>query len=115
MNTAETPGAIQELTWFRSSYSGAEGGQCVEVANAIGAVHIRDSKVAAGPVLTVSPTRGQDSSDRPPTGRPEFLRNPVGPATHDRGRSHAYVRPPAVRLRRPRVRGRPETAPDTVL
>ncbi|MET7791296.1 DUF397 domain-containing protein [Streptomyces sp. NPDC005248] len=55
MNTAETPGAVQELTWFRSSYSGAEGGQCVEVANATGAVHIRDSKVAAGPVLTVSP------------------------------------------------------------
>ncbi|MGY4905552.1 DUF397 domain-containing protein [Streptomyces sp. 900116325] len=55
MNTAETSGAVQELTWFRSSYSGAEGGQCVEVANATGAVHIRDSKVAAGPVLTVSP------------------------------------------------------------
>ncbi|MFJ7946895.1 DUF397 domain-containing protein [Streptomyces sp. NPDC096354] len=55
MNTAETPGAVQELTWSKSSYSGAEGGQCVEVANATGAVHIRDSKVAAGPVLTVSP------------------------------------------------------------
>ncbi|WP_392750097.1 DUF397 domain-containing protein [Streptomyces sp. LN590] len=55
MNTAETSGAAQELAWFKSSYSGAEGGQCVEVANATGAVHIRDSKVAAGPVLTVSP------------------------------------------------------------
>ncbi|MGY5035538.1 DUF397 domain-containing protein [Streptomyces sp. 900116325] len=55
MNTARTPGAAQELVWLKSSYSGAEGGQCVEVANAIGAVHIRDSKVAAGPVLTVSP------------------------------------------------------------
>ncbi|WP_326606717.1 MULTISPECIES: DUF397 domain-containing protein [unclassified Streptomyces] len=55
MNTAETPGAAQELVWLKSSYSGAEGGQCVEVANVSGAVHIRDSKVAAGPVLTVSP------------------------------------------------------------
>ncbi|MGW5276654.1 DUF397 domain-containing protein [Streptomyces sp. NPDC004044] len=54
MNTAGTPGAAQELVWLKSSYSGAEGGQCVEVANATGAVHIRDSKVAAGPVLTVS-------------------------------------------------------------
>ncbi|MFI5629979.1 DUF397 domain-containing protein [Streptomyces sp. NPDC051664] len=55
MNTAETPGAAQELAWLKSSYSGAEGGQCVEVANATGAVHIRDSKIATGPVLTVSP------------------------------------------------------------
>ncbi|MFD3496197.1 DUF397 domain-containing protein [Streptomyces sp. NPDC058690] len=54
MNTAGTSGAAQELAWLKSSYSGAEGGQCVEVANATGAVHIRDSKVDAGPVLTVS-------------------------------------------------------------
>ncbi|MGW1710419.1 DUF397 domain-containing protein [Streptomyces sp. NPDC002206] len=55
MNIAETSVAAPELAWFKSSYSGAEGGDCVEVANATGAVHIRDSKVAAGPVLTVSP------------------------------------------------------------
>ncbi|MEV8309943.1 DUF397 domain-containing protein [Streptomyces flavidovirens] len=36
-------------------YSGAEGGECVEVARATEAVHIRDSKVTAGPVLTVTP------------------------------------------------------------
>ncbi|WP_406468356.1 DUF397 domain-containing protein [Streptomyces sp. NBC_01594] len=55
MNIAETSVAAPEFAWFKSSYSGAEGGDCVEVAKAIGAVHIRDSKVAAGPVLTVSP------------------------------------------------------------
>ncbi|WP_327243259.1 DUF397 domain-containing protein [Streptomyces sp. NBC_01320] len=55
MNIAETSVAAPELAWFKSSYSGAEGGDCVEVANATGAVHIRDSKLAAGPVLTVSP------------------------------------------------------------
>ncbi|MFH8220712.1 DUF397 domain-containing protein [Streptomyces sp. NPDC018057] len=49
MNTAES-----QLTWFKSSYSGTEGGQCVEVAAAPAAVHVRDSKAAAGPVLTVS-------------------------------------------------------------
>lgn len=76
MNTAETPGAAQELVWLKSSYSGAEGGQCVEVANVSGAVHIRDSKVAAGPVLTVSPTCGPDSSDWPPTGRSESYATP---------------------------------------
>ncbi|WP_406431402.1 DUF397 domain-containing protein [Streptomyces sp. NBC_01589] len=55
MNTAETSVAAPELAWFKSSYSGAEGGDCVEVANATGVVHIRDSKFPAGPVLTVSP------------------------------------------------------------
>ncbi|MFD3656405.1 DUF397 domain-containing protein [Streptomyces sp. NPDC058620] len=55
MNTAEPSVAVPELAWVKSSYSGAEGGQCVEVANAPGAVHIRDSKTSAGPVLTVSP------------------------------------------------------------
>ncbi|WP_328902963.1 DUF397 domain-containing protein [Streptomyces sp. NBC_00441] len=44
----------EPLAWFKSSYSGAEGGQCIEVANGAGAVHVRDSKDAAGPVLRVS-------------------------------------------------------------
>ncbi|WP_037910982.1 DUF397 domain-containing protein [Actinacidiphila yeochonensis] len=32
------------LTWHKSSHSGAEGGECVEVARAPGTVHVRDSK-----------------------------------------------------------------------
>jgi hypothetical protein len=36
--------------WRKSSYSGGEGGQCVEVAGTLGAV--RDSKNPAGPTLT---------------------------------------------------------------
>ncbi|MDI3402426.1 DUF397 domain-containing protein [Streptomyces cavernicola] len=44
MNTGETTPARPELAWFKSSYSGAEGGQCVEVAATADAVHIRDSK-----------------------------------------------------------------------
>ncbi|MFF9627910.1 DUF397 domain-containing protein [Streptomyces fradiae] len=43
-----------ELTWFKSSYSDTEGGQCVEVAAGAGIVHIRDSKAVAGPVVCVS-------------------------------------------------------------
>ncbi|MFJ8544127.1 DUF397 domain-containing protein [Streptomyces sp. NPDC093586] len=42
------------LTWFKSSYSGTEGGDCVEVAPGTAAVHVRDSKDVPGPVLTVS-------------------------------------------------------------
>ncbi|MFF3321534.1 DUF397 domain-containing protein [Streptomyces sp. NPDC002889] len=44
----------QQLHWFKSSYSGGEGGSCVEVAKAPGTIHIRDSKDEDGPVLTVS-------------------------------------------------------------
>ncbi|MEU6809386.1 DUF397 domain-containing protein [Streptomyces sp. NPDC046831] len=54
MNNAESSTAASGLLWFKSSYSGAEGGQCVEVAPATAVVHVRDSKVAAGPLLTVS-------------------------------------------------------------
>ncbi|MFE7240404.1 DUF397 domain-containing protein [Streptomyces sp. NPDC057582] len=55
MTNRKSVPTVPESAWFKSSYSSGEGGECVEVANAAGAVHIRDSKVAAGPVLTVSP------------------------------------------------------------
>lgn len=42
------------LHWFKSSYSGSDGGDCVEVAAARDAVYVRDSKaVGTGPVLRV--------------------------------------------------------------
>ncbi|MER6122528.1 DUF397 domain-containing protein [Streptomyces sp. NPDC001795] len=43
------------LRWFKSSYSDGGGGNCVEVAQAVAAIHIRDSKNPTGPTLTVSP------------------------------------------------------------
>ncbi|MFF8945515.1 DUF397 domain-containing protein [Streptomyces sp. NPDC014864] len=54
MKIAESSTAASGLAWFKSSYSGTEGGQCVEVAAGSAAVHVRDSKAVAGPVLTVS-------------------------------------------------------------
>ncbi|MFF4395667.1 DUF397 domain-containing protein [Streptomyces sp. NPDC001480] len=45
----------EALTWVRSSYSGAEGGQCVEVAVRPDRVHVRDSKDTNRPPLTVEP------------------------------------------------------------
>ncbi|MFF9398739.1 DUF397 domain-containing protein [Streptomyces sp. NPDC014744] len=42
--------------WRKSSHSGSQGGDCVEVAAHPAAVHIRDSKVVGGPILTVQPT-----------------------------------------------------------
>ncbi|MFC4611653.1 DUF397 domain-containing protein [Streptomyces maoxianensis] len=41
--------------WRKSSYSSDAGGACVEVAAHPLAVHIRDSKNLTGPVLTVPP------------------------------------------------------------
>lgn len=63
-----------ELAWFKSSYSGSEGddcvevalswhkssyssgseGDCVEVATCPETVHVRDSKVQHGPQLAVA-------------------------------------------------------------
>lgn len=44
------------LSWFKSSYSGSEGGACVEVAAHPAAVHVRDSKLGGtGPVFSVDP------------------------------------------------------------
>ncbi|GAA2556270.1 DUF397 domain-containing protein [Streptomyces levis] len=45
-----------EMQWRKSSYSGDQGGQCLEVAETPhAAVAIRDSKNPAGPVLTLDP------------------------------------------------------------
>ena len=54
MKSAESSTVASGLAWFKSSYSGAEGGDCVEIAAATTAVHIRDSKNVTGPLLTVS-------------------------------------------------------------
>ncbi|MDX3645624.1 DUF397 domain-containing protein [Streptomyces sp. MB09-02B] len=43
-----------ELHWTKSSYSSAQGDDCVEVAPLPSAVRVRDSKRPAGPALTLS-------------------------------------------------------------
>ncbi|WP_327352483.1 DUF397 domain-containing protein [Streptomyces sp. NBC_01304] len=48
----------EALAWFKSSYSGGSGGECLEVATCpahADAVHIRDSKRPDGDTLTISP------------------------------------------------------------
>ncbi|WP_435272752.1 DUF397 domain-containing protein [Streptomyces parvulus] len=44
------------LNWYKSSYSGSEGDNCVEVAVRPEAVHIRDSKDKSIRPLAVTPT-----------------------------------------------------------
>jgi Domain of unknown function (DUF397) len=43
-----------EGNWRKSSYSGANGGECVEVATMVDAVLVRDSTDRGGDTLTVS-------------------------------------------------------------
>ncbi|MEU9173656.1 DUF397 domain-containing protein [Streptomyces sp. NPDC048420] len=43
-------------TWRKSSYSSGEGGECLEVAVTPTTVHLRDSKHPTGPNVTLSPT-----------------------------------------------------------
>ncbi|WP_405957086.1 DUF397 domain-containing protein [Streptomyces phaeochromogenes] len=72
--------SMTQLAWFKSSYSGSEGddcvevalgwhkstyssgseGDCVEVAASPAAIHVRDSKNSRGPQLDLSPTAWGD-------------------------------------------------------
>ncbi|HXL91791.1 MAG TPA: DUF397 domain-containing protein [Streptosporangiaceae bacterium] len=51
------------LTWRKSTYSGNNGGQCIEVA-ARGSVFVRDSKDPHGPVLEVSQQMWRELTNR---------------------------------------------------
>ncbi|MEH0579447.1 MULTISPECIES: DUF397 domain-containing protein [Streptomyces] len=44
-----------ENNWRKSSYSGDQGGNCVEIAETPATIAIRDSKNPAGPILTLKP------------------------------------------------------------
>lgn len=52
MSAEQTGADGAELTWFKSSYSGSGGGDCVEVAAAYGTVRVRDSKNRELPSLS---------------------------------------------------------------
>jgi hypothetical protein len=55
MTLKPSVGDGSELEWFKSSYSGANDNDCVEVAAAPGTVHVRDSKDVRGPRLVFGP------------------------------------------------------------
>jgi hypothetical protein len=51
---------LDSAIWHKSSYSGSNGGNCVEVAgNLAGLVAVRDSKDPAGPALVFTPDNWQ--------------------------------------------------------
>lgn len=43
---------LEGRTWRKSSYSGSNGGNCIEISAAPGTVAVRDSTDPHGPVLT---------------------------------------------------------------
>jgi hypothetical protein len=42
-------------TWRKSTYSSGEGGECIEVADGLPVIPVRDSKDPEGPALTFNP------------------------------------------------------------
>jgi len=60
MSVTPSAGSASGLTWVKSSYSTADGPDCVEVAAAVSAVHVRDSKNVPGPELGFDPTAWAD-------------------------------------------------------
>jgi hypothetical protein len=58
------------VVWRKSSYSGANGGNCVEVADGPGAVLVRDSKNPDGPRLAFVPAAWQAFAESLRAGAP---------------------------------------------
>ena len=46
---------VTGVSWRKSSYSGSNGGNCVEVGSTGRAVAVRDSKTPSEPVLAFAP------------------------------------------------------------
>lgn len=49
----ETAPSLRNAQWRKSTYSGNTGGDCVEVADNLPLVPVRDSKNPTGPVLLI--------------------------------------------------------------
>jgi Domain of unknown function (DUF397) len=61
---------MNSATWRKSSHSGSNGGECVEVGGHHGHVFVRDTKDKEGPVLRVSPAVWRRFADGLKSGRP---------------------------------------------
>jgi hypothetical protein len=73
MDTASGP------RWRTSSYSGADGGECVEVGQDQDLIAIRDTKNRTGPVLPFAPQTWRRFA------RQVSVRNTPGPVTRGGG------------------------------
>jgi hypothetical protein len=55
---------MSSAIWRKSSYSGANGGNCIEIAAMARMVAVRDSKDPKGPVLRFRPKDWQRFADQ---------------------------------------------------
>ena len=55
---------LDGLPWRTSSYSGSNGGNCIEITTTPSAVAVRDSKSKDGTRLTFAPTTWQKFIER---------------------------------------------------
>jgi hypothetical protein len=55
---------MSSAIWRKSSYSGANGGNCIEIAATARTVAVRDSKAPDGPVLAFGSKDWQRFADR---------------------------------------------------
>ena len=55
---------MSSAVWRKSSYSGANGGNCIEIATMARMVAVRDSKDPKGPVLRFQPKDWQRFADQ---------------------------------------------------
>ena len=55
---------LTRATWRKSTYSGNNGGNCVEAAAADRTIAIRDSKDPHGPVLAFDPKHWQQFTEQ---------------------------------------------------
>ncbi|MGW5423142.1 DUF397 domain-containing protein [Streptomyces sp. NPDC003943] len=60
---------LSHVTWRKSSYSSSEGGQCLEVADNLPLVPVRDSKNPTGPALVFAATAWSAFVDEVKAGR----------------------------------------------
>ena len=60
---------LTDIKWRRSSYSASNGGNCVELADAAGAVAVRDSKDPDGPVILLTRTALRTALNSTPIAR----------------------------------------------
>ncbi|MGK5497685.1 DUF397 domain-containing protein [Streptomyces sp. URMC 125] len=64
MTPKPSTGDASVLEWVKSSYSGSNNNDCVEVAATPGAIHVRDSKDIQGPQLAFAPGMWADFLSR---------------------------------------------------
>jgi Domain of unknown function (DUF397) len=57
-------GCVEVGTWRKSSYSGGNGGNCIEVGAQVGRVLVRDTRDRQGPALRFTPGAWRRFADR---------------------------------------------------